>query len=76
MQASFPFKDKKFLEDLDNPERRELIEEFLTILSVCHTVIPEGENDEVKYQASSPDEAALVTAARYMGHYFHVRYTA
>jgi phospholipid-transporting ATPase len=61
------------LEDLQNPERREMIEEFLTILSVCHTVIPEeAENGEVKYQASSPDEAALVTAARYMGHNFHV----
>ncbi len=60
--------------DLQNPERREMIEEFLTILSVCHTVIPEeAEGGEVKYQASSPDEAALVTAARYMGHYFHVR---
>jgi phospholipid-transporting ATPase len=71
---SFPFKDKKFLEDLQNPERREMIEEFLTILSVCHTVIPEeAENGEVKYQASSPDEAALVTAARYMGHNFHTR---
>jgi magnesium-transporting ATPase (P-type) len=38
-------------------------------LAVCHTVIPETESGTGKliYQASSPDENALVKAARYLG---------
>ncbi|KAJ2785942.1 aminophospholipid translocase [Coemansia interrupta] len=39
--------------------------EFFQLLSTCHTVIPElrqGES-EIEYQASSPDEAALVKGA-------------
>ncbi len=45
------------------------------MLSVCHTVIPEVKTAAdgsvtVKYQASSPDEFALVTAAKELGFYF------
>src|SRR3989338_11474485 len=42
---------------------------FLTLLAVCHTVIPERSQvkpSEIIYQASSPDEAALVKAAKYL----------
>ena len=49
-------------------------EEFLQMLSVCHTVIPETSNNgDITYQASSPDEAALVTGAKLLGHVFHTR---
>jgi phospholipid-transporting ATPase len=50
---------------LSNSESRAIIHEFLTALMSCHTVIPELNNDTGKiiYQASSPDEAALVNGA-------------
>jgi len=39
-------------------ETKEVIDEFLTLLSTCHTVIPEHKNGftEIQYQASSPGE--------------------
>lgn len=51
-----------------------VIDEFLTLLAVCHTVIPERKTDgTVTYQASSPDEAALVAGAQGLGYEFIVR---
>ncbi len=50
-----------------------LIDEFLTLLSVCHTVIPERKGDKVIFQASSPDEAALVAGAETLGYQFVTR---
>lgn len=32
------------------------IQEFLTLLAVCHTVVPERDGDSIIYQASSPGE--------------------
>ncbi|RHY00809.1 hypothetical protein DYB36_012982, partial [Aphanomyces astaci] len=45
------------------------INEFLTLLAVCHTVIPEtnATTGVTTYRASSPDEEALVKAARCLG---------
>ena len=53
-------------------QEREVIREFLTLLAVCHTVIPEVKDKKMVYQASSPDEAALVTGAELLGFQFHV----
>jgi len=39
-------------------------------LSICHTVIIQEIEDEIQYNASSPDELALVNAARYFGFFF------
>jgi phospholipid-transporting ATPase len=53
-----------------------VIREFLCLLAVCHTVIPEGDPanmNKMVYQAASPDEAALVAAAKNLGWYFHTR---
>lgn len=60
--------------------RRELsgwttVREFMVLLSVCHTVIPEpNKSSQSKfrytYQASSPDEAALVKGAQLIGFEF------
>jgi phospholipid-transporting ATPase len=44
----------------------------LSLLSVCHTVIPEEKDGKMVYQASSPDEAALVSGAELLGYRFHV----
>ena len=41
--------------------------EFLTLLSVCHSIIPQypmGEQGPCIYNASSPDEKALVLFAK------------
>ena len=50
----------------------QVITEFLTLLAVCHTVIPEIQDEKLVYQASSPDEAALVAGAELLGYQFHV----
>jgi len=43
------------------------------LLAVCHTVIPEEKDGKMVYQASSPDEAALVSGAELLGYKFHTR---
>jgi phospholipid-transporting ATPase len=53
-----------------------VIREFLTLLATCHTVIPERNNEkpmEIKYQAASPDEGALVEGASMLGYKFSTR---
>lgn len=52
---------------------RAVIREFLRMLAVCHTVIPEERDGRMVYQASSPDEAALVAGAELLGYQFVVR---
>ncbi|XP_021953881.1 probable phospholipid-transporting ATPase IA isoform X2 [Folsomia candida] len=49
------------------------IREFLVLLSVCHTVIPEHTETEVVYHAASPDERALVYGASKLGYVFNTR---
>ncbi|KFA63415.1 hypothetical protein S40285_06581 [Stachybotrys chlorohalonatus IBT 40285] len=50
------------------------IEHFLCLLSTCHTVIPETtEKGDIKYQAASPDEGALVDGAVVLGYKFIAR---
>ncbi|KAJ7350407.1 calcium transporting ATPase [Mycena albidolilacea] len=52
---------------------REVLKDFLTLLAVCHTVIPEVKDGKTIFQASSPDEAALVAGAELLGYQFHTR---
>jgi magnesium-transporting ATPase (P-type) len=42
-------------------------------LALCHTIIIENKNGKVSYNASSPDELALVNAARFFGAQFSDR---
>ncbi|CAG7734664.1 unnamed protein product [Allacma fusca] len=49
------------------------IHEFLSLLAVCHTVIPERESGELIYHAASPDERALVYGASRLGYVFETR---
>lgn len=51
------------------------IYDFLFAMSVCHSVVPErGDNENtVSYQASSPDENALVNGAASQGFVFYKR---
>lgn len=50
-----------------------IIVEFLRILALCHTVVPETVGNNVIYNAQSPDEAALVKAAKALGFVFESR---
>lgn len=46
---------------------------FFQILALCHTAIPDGNPDNphtMHYRAESPDEAALVVAAKQFGFFF------
>ncbi|GME99941.1 unnamed protein product [Ambrosiozyma monospora] len=61
-------------QDLTESRNKNVIDEFLTLLAACHTVIPEiKENGSIKYQAASPDEGALVEGAASLGYKFHTR---
>eukprot|EP00798_Chlamydomonas_sp_ICE-L_P016456 gene16456-22676_t len=69
----FNFYDKKLMDQAwTKQERSPEIEMFFRMLAVCHTVVPDGPavEDEIKYEAESPDEAALVVAAKVMGFFF------
>lgn len=62
--------------DLRKSEHKAHIEQFLTLLSTCHTVIPERTDEKIeniKYQAASPDEGALVEGAVMLGYRFIAR---
>ena len=51
-----------------------MIEDFLILLSVCHTVMPETDDSgDIYYNAASPDEKALVEAAAKYGYVFVAR---
>ncbi|NWU25688.1 AT8A1 ATPase, partial [Dyaphorophyia castanea] len=61
------FSDVSLLENLQNNHpTAPIICEFLTMMAVCHTAVPEREGDKIIYQAASPDEGALVRAARHL----------
>ncbi|KAK0711228.1 hypothetical protein B0H67DRAFT_555242 [Lasiosphaeris hirsuta] len=65
---------KQLRENLKSHPSAQAIDHFLTLLSTCHTVIPEiDEEGKIKYQAASPDEGALVEGAQVLGHTFVAR---
>uniref|UniRef100_A0A8C6VCD9 Phospholipid-transporting ATPase n=1 Tax=Naja naja TaxID=35670 RepID=A0A8C6VCD9_NAJNA len=47
-----------------------VVREYMRLLALCHTVMVEEKESELVYQAASPDEEALVTAARNLGYVF------
>ncbi|KAI0262598.1 calcium transporting ATPase [Gloeopeniophorella convolvens] len=71
--AENPFSDTGSKRAVGSQKEREVVREFLTLLAVCHTVIPEVKNEKMVYQASSPDEAALVAGAELLGFRFTMR---
>lgn len=73
-----PFVDSELTRDLspDNADsaHAKAINDFFTLLAICHTVlISTGPNGEIQYKAQSPDEAALVQAAKDVGFTFYSR---
>jgi phospholipid-translocating ATPase len=69
------FEDNHYYEDCENADdhHKLLIHKWNMILSLCHTVIIDEKKDYLAYGASSPDELALVNAARYFDYVFKKR---
>uniref|UniRef100_A0A669ERU8 Phospholipid-transporting ATPase n=1 Tax=Oreochromis niloticus TaxID=8128 RepID=A0A669ERU8_ORENI len=68
----FCFYDDKLLESVKVGDS--CTHEFFRLLSLCHTVMSEEKSEgELVYKAQSPDEGALVTAARNFGFVFRSR---
>ncbi|KAM3874536.1 phospholipid-transporting ATPase IC [Diretmus argenteus] len=65
----FQFVDHSLVSCIRSKKDKDALE-FFKLLSLCHTVMVEQKEDELVYQAASPDEGALVTAARNFGFVF------
>lgn len=63
------FRDAMFLNILKSKSGAdyENIKNVLLFLAVCHTIITEKKDGELSYNASSPDELALINLARFVG---------
>ncbi|XP_077989510.1 putative phospholipid-transporting ATPase IM [Glandiceps talaboti] len=68
----FKWYDPTLMEAIDQGDKHTWA--FFRLLALCHTVMAEyTDDDELEYQAQSPDEAALVGAARNFGFVFRHR---
>lgn len=67
-EEDFKFYDSNLLEQVQAGNKE--VHEFFTLLALCHTVMSEEKNGRLEYQAQSPDEAALSSAARNFGFVF------
>ncbi|XP_025157790.1 phospholipid-transporting ATPase ID isoform X4 [Harpegnathos saltator] len=70
-EPDFKFYDPALLEAVKRENQD--VHSFFRLLALCHTVMPEEKNGKIEYQAQSPDEAALVSAARNFGFVFKER---
>ncbi|KAK7275141.1 hypothetical protein RIF29_16249 [Crotalaria pallida] len=73
---SFNFSDERIMNgNWVNEPCAVVIQKFFRLLAICHTAIPEVDEDtgNVSYEAESPDEAAFVIAAREVGFEFYKR---
>ncbi|XVF84838.1 hypothetical protein PTKIN_Ptkin17bG0071800 [Pterospermum kingtungense] len=75
-EKGFNFDDVRLMRGAwRNEPNHDSCKEFFRCLAICHTVLPEGDEspEKIKYQAASPDEAALVLAAKHFGFFFYRR---
>ncbi|KAG8654039.1 phospholipid-transporting ATPase 3 isoform X2 [Manihot esculenta] len=75
-EKGFNFDDSRLMRGAwRNEPDPDACKEFFRCLAICHTVLPEGDEspEKITYQAASPDEAALVTAAKNFGFFFYRR---
>lgn len=66
--GKFKFTDQTLMDEINLGNKE--CHEMFRLLAVCHTVMVESIDGNLEYQAQSPDEAALVTAARNFGFTF------
>ncbi|XVF44122.1 hypothetical protein PTKIN_Ptkin02bG0095200 [Pterospermum kingtungense] len=72
-EKGFNFDDDRIMRGAwRNEPNSDACKEFFRCLAICHTVLPESDEspEKIKYQAASPDEAALVSAAKNFGFFF------
>uniref|UniRef100_A0A8D2ME39 Phospholipid-transporting ATPase n=1 Tax=Zonotrichia albicollis TaxID=44394 RepID=A0A8D2ME39_ZONAL len=67
--GKFLFYDHYLIEQIKAGKEPE-IQKFFFLLAICHTVMADTSDGQLHYQAASPDEGALVTAARNFGYVF------
>lgn len=75
-EKGFNFYDERLMGGAwRNEQNPEICKEFFRCLAICHSALPEGETtpEKIKYLASSPDEVALIVAAKRLGFFFHRR---
>ncbi|KAF9677908.1 hypothetical protein SADUNF_Sadunf08G0156800 [Salix dunnii] len=75
-EKGFNFDDHRLMRGAwRNEPNSDTCKEFFRCLAICHTVLPEGDEspEKITYQAASPDEAALVIAAKNFGFFFYRR---
>ncbi|KAK8470833.1 hypothetical protein PHAVU_003G072200 [Phaseolus vulgaris] len=75
-ERGFNFDDARLMRGAwRNEPNPDVCKEFFRCLAICHTVLPEGDEspEKIRYQAASPDEAALVIAAKHFGFFFYRR---
>uniref|UniRef100_A0A8C7Z364 Phospholipid-transporting ATPase n=1 Tax=Oryzias sinensis TaxID=183150 RepID=A0A8C7Z364_9TELE len=65
----FQFMDHLLVANVKSKKDKDAME-FFKLLSLCHTVMVDNKDGDLVYQAASPDEGALVTAARNFGFVF------
>ncbi|XP_073960226.1 probable phospholipid-transporting ATPase IM [Choristoneura fumiferana] len=70
-EAEFKFFDGTLLDAVRSGDQH--VHDFFRLLALCHTVMPDQKNGRLEYQAQSPDESALVSAARNFGFVFRER---
>jgi phospholipid-transporting ATPase len=64
------FRDRNLFDMLNNKESSEDLKKGLFFLSICHSVVAEMNGNATVYNASSPDELALVNFAKFCGFEF------
>ncbi|XP_077244107.1 putative phospholipid-transporting ATPase 8 isoform X2 [Tasmannia lanceolata] len=72
----FNFRDERIMNgQWVNEPQSDVIQKFSRVLALCHTAIPEVDNEsgEISYEAESPDEAVFVIAAKVLGFEFYKR---
>ncbi|OIV94546.1 hypothetical protein TanjilG_25608 [Lupinus angustifolius] len=75
-ERGFNFNDARLMSGAwRNEPNPDSCKEFFRCLAICHTVLPEGDEspEKIRYQAASPDESALVIAAKNFGFFFYRR---
>ncbi|XP_017962612.1 phospholipid-transporting ATPase ID isoform X1 [Drosophila navojoa] len=70
-EVDFRWYDRTLLDAVRSDEEHS--QNFFRLLALCHTVMAETVDGRLEYQAQSPDEAALVSAARNFGFVFRTR---
>ena len=67
--ANVDFRDKRLINaisDVKDPMHQKIID-VLFMITTCHTVLVDYKDGKLIYNASSPDELALLNFARFVG---------